>query len=96
MADGSTSQVEIGIVGGGPIGLTLALFLDRLGVRCALFNTAPTTRWHPKGSTQGARTMEHFRRLGIADAIEPLQAVPDRPPTLRPLLRVAAVSSSAG
>jgi 2-polyprenyl-6-methoxyphenol hydroxylase-like FAD-dependent oxidoreductase len=79
MVDGSTSQVEIGIVGGGPIGLTLALFLDRLGVRCALFNTAPTTRWHPKGSTQGARTMEHFRRLGIADAIRDLGLPHDHP-----------------
>ena len=40
--------------------------LDQLGVRCVLFNTDTTTRWHPKGSTEGSRTMEHFRRLGIA------------------------------
>jgi len=79
MSDGDISHSEVGIVGGGPIGLTLALFLDRLGVRCVLFNIAPTTRWHPKGSTQGARTMEHFRRLGIADAIRDLGLPHDHP-----------------
>ena len=79
MTDADVSHIEVGIVGGGPVGLTLALFLDRLGVRCVLFNTAPTTRWHPKGSTQGSRTMEHFRRLGIADAIRGLGLPHDHP-----------------
>jgi 2-polyprenyl-6-methoxyphenol hydroxylase-like FAD-dependent oxidoreductase len=79
MADGTASQIPVAIVGGGPVGLTLALFLDRLGVRCVLFNTATTTRWHPKGSTQGSRTMEHFRRLGIAGEIRKLGLPSDHP-----------------
>ena len=79
MSVADVSPIEVGIVGGGPVGLMLALFLDRLGVRCVLFNTAPTTRWHPKGSTQGARTMEHFRRLGMADAIRDLGLPHDHP-----------------
>ncbi|MGN6571409.1 MAG: FAD-dependent monooxygenase [Pseudolabrys sp.] len=79
MPDPEISRSPIGIVGGGPIGLMLALFLDQLGVRSVLFNSAPTTRWHPKGSTQGARTMEHFRRLGIAGAIRDLGLPRDHP-----------------
>ena len=59
--------------------MMLALFLDWHGVRSVLFNTEETTRWHPKGSTEGARTMEHFRRLGIADEIRKLGLPADHP-----------------
>lgn len=72
-------QIPVAIVGGGPVGLMLALFLDRCGVRSVLFNTEETTRWHPKGSAQGARTMEHFRRLDIADAVRALGLPADHP-----------------
>jgi len=65
-------QAPVAIVGGGPVGLMLALMLDLHNVRSVLFNTEETTRWHPKGSSQGARTMEHFRRLGNADKVRAL------------------------
>ena len=73
------SQIPVAIVGGGPVGMMLALFLDRLGVRSVLFNSAAATRWHPKGSTEGSRTMEHFRRLGIAGEIRKLGLPADHP-----------------
>ena len=57
----------------------LALFLDLHGVRSVLFNTEETTRWHPKGSTQNARTMEHYRRLGISGPIRGLGLPADHP-----------------
>jgi 2-polyprenyl-6-methoxyphenol hydroxylase-like FAD-dependent oxidoreductase len=79
MAEGDVARIPIGIVGGGPVGLMLALFLDSYGVRSVLFNTEKTTRWHPKGSTEGSRTMEHFRRLGIAGEIRKLGLPPDHP-----------------
>ena len=79
MADDEPLRAPVAIVGGGPVGLMLALLLDRHGVRSALFNTEETTRWHPKGSSQGARTMEHFRRLGIADAVRALGLPVDHP-----------------
>jgi 2-polyprenyl-6-methoxyphenol hydroxylase-like FAD-dependent oxidoreductase len=47
----------VAIVGGGPVGLLLALFLDQYGVGSVLFNTEPEVRPHPKGSTHNARTM---------------------------------------
>ena len=57
----------------------MALFLDYFGVPSTVFNTGHTTRWHPKGNGQNSRSMEHFRRLGIADEIRKLGLPPDHP-----------------
>ena len=70
---------SIAIVGGGPIGLALALNLDMYGVKSTVFNTGPETRWHPKGNIHNARTMELFRKLGIADNIRALGLPGDHP-----------------
>ena len=59
-------------MGGGPVGLVLALFLDFHGAKCTIFNTEPESRWHPKGNGQNARTMELYRRLGFADEVRRL------------------------
>jgi 2-polyprenyl-6-methoxyphenol hydroxylase-like FAD-dependent oxidoreductase len=67
-----TADQSVAIVGGGPIGLALALHLDMYGVRSTVFNTEPETRWHPKGNIHNARTMELFRKVGIADRIRAL------------------------
>jgi 2-polyprenyl-6-methoxyphenol hydroxylase-like FAD-dependent oxidoreductase len=72
-------KIPVAIVGGGPVGLLLALHLDRYGVRSVLFNSEPEVRPHPKGSSHNARTMEHHRRLGIAQAIRSFSLPPDRP-----------------
>ena len=63
---------DVGIVGGGPVGMMLALFLERHGVATVLFNTDSTPRAHPKGSTHNSRTMEHYRRLGLSAAVRRL------------------------
>ncbi len=75
----STMKIPVAIVGGGPVGLTLALFLDYYGIRSVVFNSQESTRWHPKGSTEAARTMEHFRRFGIAARIRQLGLPLDHP-----------------
>jgi 2-polyprenyl-6-methoxyphenol hydroxylase-like FAD-dependent oxidoreductase len=69
---GGREAAAVAIVGGGPIGLALALHLDMYGVRSTVFNTESETRWHPKGNIHNARTMELFRKLGIADRIRAL------------------------
>ena len=67
------------IVGGGPVGLMLALFLDRHMVQSVVFNEDHVTRWHPKGSTHNSRTMEHYRRLGISEKVRGLGLPQDHP-----------------
>ena len=57
------------IVGGGPVGLNLALDLAWRGVPSTLVNKSLKTPNHPQGNTHNARTMEHYRRLGIANRI---------------------------
>ncbi len=57
------------IVGGGPTGLALAIELGKKGVACAVFEQNSTTSAFPKASANGARTLEHFRRLGIVQGI---------------------------
>lgn len=61
-----TNPAPIIIVGGGPVGMALAMNLDALGMRSVIINSEPHPRWHPKGSTHNSRTMEHYRRLGLA------------------------------
>jgi 2-polyprenyl-6-methoxyphenol hydroxylase-like FAD-dependent oxidoreductase len=75
----SAVKTSVAIVGGGPVGLMLALFLDRHGVPSVVFNVEDTTRWHPKGSTHNSRTMEHYRRLGISAAVRRLGLPHDHP-----------------
>lgn len=72
-------QVPIAIVGGGPVGMVLALSLASFDVRSVLINVDPTTRWFPKGSTHNCRTMEHYRRLGLARNMRKLGLPHDHP-----------------
>lgn len=60
------TNTPIMIVGGGPVGMNLALDLAWRDVPCMLVNMAETTPNHPQGNSHNARTMEHYRRLGIA------------------------------
>jgi 2-polyprenyl-6-methoxyphenol hydroxylase-like FAD-dependent oxidoreductase len=69
----------VGIVGGGPVGMMLALLLERHGIRSVLFNAEDHSRWHPKGSTHNSRTMEHYRRLGLSGAVRQLGLPWDHP-----------------
>ncbi|WP_340683008.1 FAD-dependent monooxygenase [Amycolatopsis coloradensis] len=68
----SPARTPVAIVGGGPVGLLLALFLDRHGVRSVVFELAESTSDQPRGSTHSARSMEHYRRLGLAGDVREL------------------------
>ena len=79
MPGGSGFTTQVAIVGGGPVGLVLALYLDFYGIKSTLFNTGQTERWHPKGNGQNARTMEHYRQLGFSDEVRQLGLPGDHP-----------------
>jgi 2-polyprenyl-6-methoxyphenol hydroxylase-like FAD-dependent oxidoreductase len=79
MEKGGSLRRQVAIVGGGPVGMILALFLDRYGVKSVIFNTEASVRMHPKGSSHNSRTMEHYRRLGISEAIRKLGLPQDHP-----------------
>lgn len=60
---------QVLVVGGGPVGLTLAIDLGQRGVTVTLIDKRPAPGLLPKMERCNARTMEHYRRLGVADRI---------------------------
>lgn len=62
-------ETQVLIVGAGPVGLTLAIALGQQGVRCILAEKKPAPEFLPKMERCNARTMEIFRRMGLAEKI---------------------------
>jgi 2-polyprenyl-6-methoxyphenol hydroxylase-like FAD-dependent oxidoreductase len=62
-------DTQVIIVGAGPVGLTLAIDLGRRGIRCTLIERKDAPEFLPKMERCNARTMEMYRRLGLADKI---------------------------
>jgi 2-polyprenyl-6-methoxyphenol hydroxylase-like FAD-dependent oxidoreductase len=69
-------HVPVLIAGGGPVGMTLARTLASFGVRCMLVERNGSTTRHPKMDITNGRSMELFRRLGVADRLRAV-AVPE-------------------
>jgi len=72
-------RFDVAIVGGGPVGLMLAIELGRRGIPTVLFNERGSTSPYAQANATQARTMEHFRRLGFADRVRALGLPPDYP-----------------
>jgi 2-polyprenyl-6-methoxyphenol hydroxylase-like FAD-dependent oxidoreductase len=65
------------IVGGGPVGLAAGVELGTRGIDCVVLEPRETVSFlRPRAKTTSARTMEHFRRWGIADKIRAAAALP--------------------
>jgi 2-polyprenyl-6-methoxyphenol hydroxylase-like FAD-dependent oxidoreductase len=62
-------DTEVLIVGAGPTGLTLAIDLGLRGIRCILLEQKEAPQFLPKMERCNARTMEIYRRMGIADRV---------------------------
>ena len=75
-------QLPVLIAGGGPVGLVLALELEHRGIDAILVERNAHTTRHPKMDVTNGRSMEHFRRLGIADEIRSHGVPSDHPMTV--------------
>jgi 2-polyprenyl-6-methoxyphenol hydroxylase-like FAD-dependent oxidoreductase len=68
--------VPVVIVGGGPVGLSMAILLQRFGIEFVLLERSDTTTDHPKARGTYTRTMEIFRQWGI-DGLMRRHGLPD-------------------
>jgi 2-polyprenyl-6-methoxyphenol hydroxylase-like FAD-dependent oxidoreductase len=72
-------DAEVIVAGGGPCGLMLANELGRRGVRILLLTEKTSTSDFPQANATQARSMEHYRRLGLTASIRALGLPPDYP-----------------
>jgi len=63
------SEVQVLIVGAGPTGLTLALWLTRLGVGVRIIDRASEPGTTSRALVVQARTLEFYRQMGLADTL---------------------------
>ncbi|MGF1661126.1 MAG: FAD-dependent monooxygenase, partial [Kineosporiaceae bacterium] len=61
------SRTPVLVCGAGPVGLVLALLLDRYGVPCTVVDRHEGTSVHPKARGISQRTMEVLDRVGCAE-----------------------------
>jgi 4-hydroxyisophthalate hydroxylase len=74
--DVSRYDAEVVIVGGGPVGMGLAIELGQRGVRAILVERYPEPQPIPKGQNLTQRTMEHFHFWGAEAALRAARTIP--------------------
>ena len=65
----SAKPVEVLIVGAGPTGLVLALWLRRLGVTVRIVDKTSEPSTTSRAVAVQARTLEFYRQIGLADSV---------------------------
>ena len=73
MADATTPVV---IVGGGPVGIGLAIDLGQRGIRSIVVERYTEPQPIPKGQNLTQRTMEHFHFWGAEQALRAARTIP--------------------
>ena len=74
-----SEEADVLIVGGGPVGLTLAADLSFHEVSTILLESKPTTSNAHKAVSIKCRAMEHLRRIGLEKKIRDASYPPDLP-----------------
>jgi 2-polyprenyl-6-methoxyphenol hydroxylase-like FAD-dependent oxidoreductase len=67
---------QVVIVGGGPVGVALAVDLGLRGIACALVETRTDLQRIPKGQNLTQRTLEHFYFWGIVEELRAARVMP--------------------
>jgi 2-polyprenyl-6-methoxyphenol hydroxylase-like FAD-dependent oxidoreductase len=65
----STDNTDVLIIGAGPTGLVLALWLIKLGVHVRIIDKTPEPGTTSRAVAVQARTLELYSQLGLADAV---------------------------
>jgi 2-polyprenyl-6-methoxyphenol hydroxylase-like FAD-dependent oxidoreductase len=83
MREDLTGHVDVGIVGAGPVGLSLAIELGWRGVSCLVVERNDRVGYNPRAKTTNVRSREHMRRWGIAHKLRAASPIPpDYPPNI--------------
>ena len=72
----SSFETDVVIIGGGPVGLGLAIELGQRGIRCILAERHTQTQPIPRGQNLTQRTMEHFHFWGAEPALRAARTIP--------------------
>ena len=67
---------DVLIVGGGPVGMGLAIELGQRGIDTCVIERHETLQRVPKGQNLTQRTMEHMQVWGVEDAIRAAKTIP--------------------
>ena len=71
------TELPVVVIGGGPVGLSLAMELQYHGIGCAVIEPrTAVSAVRPRAKTTSARTMELFRRWGLAERIRSRAPIP--------------------
>ena len=68
---------QVIIVGGGPVGMGLAVELGLRDISCALIEPRSEIHRIPKGQNLMQRTLDHFYCWGISDELRAMRVMPD-------------------
>ena len=69
-------RFQVIVVGGGPVGVALAVELGLRGISCALIERRTGMHRIPKGQNLAPRTLEHFYFWGIVDELRAERILP--------------------
>jgi 2-polyprenyl-6-methoxyphenol hydroxylase-like FAD-dependent oxidoreductase len=69
-------SASVAIVGGGPVGLALAVTLGKAGVGCVLVERQLEPSAIPRGQNLSARSLEHFHYWDCADELRAARLLP--------------------
>jgi 4-hydroxyisophthalate hydroxylase len=76
MTDGAHRQARVAIVGGGPVGMGLAIELGQRGIDTVVIEQCLQPQRVPKGQNLTQRTMEHFHFWGAEKELRAARAIP--------------------
>jgi len=78
MTDNTTTshETDVIIIGGGPVGLGLAIELGQRGIHCILAERYAQPQPIPKGQNLTQRTMEHFHFWGAEPELRAARTIP--------------------